>query len=157
MEKTYWNNNGKYQAIYNGLWKILVPNMGEAETEQGEALRIVSKIYYDYYNNGCCNLVYKNSWEELENEEYEEYWNFKIKEDYEKQIEYLLEYLGDKIAFGETPQLIEMIENECLYPTPSESKEFIEYLEDLVDRTIEKVMTNIKTKLTPVNNYEYKY
>jgi hypothetical protein len=55
--------------------------MGEAETEQGEALRIVSKIYYDYYNNGCCNLVYKNSWEELENEEYEEYWNFKIKEE----------------------------------------------------------------------------
>jgi len=157
MEKTYWNNNGKYQRINDVFWDILVPSMGQAETEQGEALRIVSKIYYDYYNNSCYNLVYKNLWHELENGEYEEYWNFKIKEDYEKQIEYLLEYLGDKIALGETPELIEMIENECSNPSRSESKKFIEYLENLVNRTIEKVMTDIKTKLTPVNNYEYKY
>ena len=143
MEKTYWNNNGKYQRINDVFWDILVPSMGQAETEQGEALRIVSKIYYD---------VYKNSYGE-----YHEYWNFKIKKDYEKQIEYLLEYLGDKIALGETPELIEMIENECSNPSRSESKKFIEYLENLVNRTIEKVMTDIKTKLTPVNNYEYKY
>lgn len=157
MKQTYWNNNGKHQRLNDALWEILVPRMGEAETEQGEALRIVSKIYYDYYNNGCCNLVYKNSWEELENGEYNEYSNFKIQEDIEKQIECLLEYLGDKIAWGEAPELIKMIENECSNPTRSESKEFIEYLEDLANRTIEKVITDIKTKLTPVNNYEYKY
>tara|TARA_Y100001972_G_scaffold107293_1_gene136339 strand:+ start:17 stop:499 length:483 start_codon:yes stop_codon:yes gene_type:complete len=159
MEKTYWNNNGKYQSINDVLWQILVPRTGQAETEQGEALRIVSKIYYDYYNNGCCNLVYKNSWEEIENGEYEEYWDFKIKEDYEKQIEYLLEYLGDKIAFGETPQLIEMIEDDVQGYTNyrDNSTKFEKYIEDLVNRTIEKVMTDIKTKLTPVNNYEYKY
>lgn len=159
MDKTYWNNNGKYQRIYYGLWEILIPSTGQTETEQGEALRIVSKIYYDYYNNGCCNLVYKNSWEEIENGEYHEYWNFKIKENYEKQIEYLLEYLGDKIAFGETPQLIEMIEDDVQAFTNDRdsSTKFEKYIEDLVNRTIEKVMTDIKTKLTPVNNFEYKY
>ena len=160
MEKTYWNNNGKYQRINDALWDILVPRMGQAKTEQGEALRIVSKIYYDYYNNGCCNLVYKNSWEELENGEYNEYWNFKIEEDIEKQIEYLLEYLGDKIAFGETPELIEMIQDYVqAYSNDrvDSSTKFEKYIEDLANRTIEKVMTDIKTKLTPVNNYEYKY
>jgi hypothetical protein len=157
MEKTYWNNNGKYQRINDVFWKILVPSMGQAETEEGEALRIVSKIYYDYYNNGCCNLVYKNSWEELENGEYEEYWNFKIKEDYEKQIEYLLEYLGDKIAFRETPKLIKMIEDYVSFSNDRVSPEFEKYIEDLVNRTIEKIITDIKTKLTPVKNYEYKY
>lgn len=157
MKQTYWNNNGKYQRINDSLWEILVPKTGECDTEQGEALRIVSNIYYDFYNNGCCNLTHKNSWEEVENGEYNEYWNFKIDEDIQRQIEYLLEYLGERIVWGKNPKLIEMIENECSYPTRSESREFMEYLENLVNRTIEKVMTDIKTKLTPINNYEYKY
>ena len=55
MEKTYWNNNGKYQRINDALWEILVPRMGQAKTEQGEALRIVSKIYYNYYDNRLYN------------------------------------------------------------------------------------------------------
>ena len=56
-EKTYWNNKGMYQKQYDKLYKSLVPKPGKAETLKGEVLRIISQLYYDYYNNGACNLA----------------------------------------------------------------------------------------------------
>lgn len=55
-EPTYWNEKGKHQKLYRSLFKKLVPQEGEANTISGEILRIVSKIYYDIYNNGACNF-----------------------------------------------------------------------------------------------------
>ena len=54
--ETYWDNNGKYQEQYNKAWKQLIPASGEAEDGWPEALRAISRIGYDYYNNGFCNL-----------------------------------------------------------------------------------------------------
>lgn len=54
--KTYWDNEGKYQEQYNAAWKALIPASGEAEDGLPEALRAISRIGYDYYNNGFCNL-----------------------------------------------------------------------------------------------------
>jgi hypothetical protein len=51
---TYWNSNGKHQAAYQELCKI-VPSSGPAGTVEGEMLRAVTRIYYDYYNNGMIN------------------------------------------------------------------------------------------------------
>ena len=58
MSKTgaYWDNEGKYQEQYNAAWKALIPIEGEAEDGLPEALRAISRIGYDYYNNGFCNL-----------------------------------------------------------------------------------------------------
>lgn len=53
--KTYWNNNGQHQAIYDRLSEALVPMSGGCETVEGELLRAISKVYYDYYNNGLGN------------------------------------------------------------------------------------------------------
>ena len=53
-ENTYWNNNGKYETEYHELWKQ-VPNEGEASKPHIEQVRCISRIYYDYYNNGSCN------------------------------------------------------------------------------------------------------
>ena len=52
----YWDNEGKYQAQYDRAWKQLIPASGEAEDGLPEALRAISRIGYDYYNNGFCNL-----------------------------------------------------------------------------------------------------
>ena len=54
--KTYWDNEGKYQEQYDAAWKQLIPASGEANDGWPEALRAISRIGYDYYNNGFCNL-----------------------------------------------------------------------------------------------------
>ena len=49
---SYSNDKGKYQKAYNFLFKKLVPLSGRAMNELGEALRIVSKVYYRLNNDG---------------------------------------------------------------------------------------------------------
>lgn len=150
MEKLYWNNNGKHQAINDALWEMLVPHSGEADTVQGEALRIISRIYYDYYNNGCCNLCYQNKWEEVNGSgEIEDYWNFKLERDIEKQIEFIYEYLDIDLKYNETPELVELIQNECSdYPSRKDSIRLGEKLEEFVNLIIEKIIKEIKLNLT---------
>jgi len=53
---SYWDNDGKYQKMYNAAWKQLVPAQGECDNDTAECLRAISRIGYDYYNNGFCNL-----------------------------------------------------------------------------------------------------
>lgn len=54
MENTYWNHQGKYQAAYDELVKLM-PAMGKADTVAGELIRSVSRLAYDFYNNGMGN------------------------------------------------------------------------------------------------------
>ena len=54
--KTYWDQEGKYQEQYEKAWEQLIPAQGEAKDGWPEALRAISRIGYDYYNNGFCNL-----------------------------------------------------------------------------------------------------
>jgi hypothetical protein len=61
---SYWNNEGKYQAEYDAAWKALIPASGEAEDGLPEALRAISRVGYDYYNNGFCNLW--REWEDID-------------------------------------------------------------------------------------------
>lgn len=55
LKSSYWNNNGKFQNEYDTLFSTLVPSQGKCETVEGELLRAVGRIYYDYYNNGNLN------------------------------------------------------------------------------------------------------
>ena len=61
---TYWDNEGKWQEQYNKAWKQLIPMSGEAKDGWPEALRAISRIGYDYYNNGFCNLW--QGWEDID-------------------------------------------------------------------------------------------
>lgn len=55
-DKTYWGKNGKFQKDYNRIEKYgLVPVSGASSCLEGELLRSASSLYYDLYNNGCCN------------------------------------------------------------------------------------------------------
>jgi hypothetical protein len=62
--QSYWDNEGKYQEQYNAAWKALIPIEGEAEDGWPEALRSISRIGYDYHNNGFCNLW--RYWEDVD-------------------------------------------------------------------------------------------
>ena len=48
----YWCEKGKYQKAYDYFYPKLVPNYGEATTPEGELLRVISKFYYRFYNDG---------------------------------------------------------------------------------------------------------
>lgn len=54
--KNYWRGNGIYQTEYDELYDKLVPSSGEAPTVHGELIRGISRLTYDYYNNGNCNV-----------------------------------------------------------------------------------------------------
>tara|TARA_Y100000590_G_scaffold44185_1_gene47035 strand:+ start:1985 stop:3139 length:1155 start_codon:yes stop_codon:yes gene_type:complete len=48
----YSDNKGKYQKAYDYLYKKLVPPSGRALNNLGEALRLVSRVYYRRTNDG---------------------------------------------------------------------------------------------------------
>ena len=52
VEHMYWNGNGKYQKEYQEMYDKLVPAVGESDTKLGELIRIASKAYYRYNNDG---------------------------------------------------------------------------------------------------------
>lgn len=54
---SYWGNTGTYQSEFDSLTKELMPRSGEAETLEGELIRIANRFYYDYCNNGNMNIL----------------------------------------------------------------------------------------------------
>ena len=63
MKNSYWNNQGKYQIEGDTMWN-LIPDSGEVKIPQDlelqqaiESVRGINRLYYDFYNNGCCNVV----------------------------------------------------------------------------------------------------
>jgi hypothetical protein len=53
--QTYWNGQGAYQTEYDALYAALVPDSGSAATLNGELVRGVTRLSYEFYNNGNCN------------------------------------------------------------------------------------------------------
>ena len=49
---SYFGNKGKYQKANDFLFKKLVPAYGSSGSNLGEALRLVSRVYYRHYNDG---------------------------------------------------------------------------------------------------------
>lgn len=87
MQRSYWDNKGRYQNILNKLTEQLVPIRGAAQTVQGELIRAVNRLYYEYCNNGNINardevwgdyFVCYETHEDEDGNEYEE----EIYEDY---------------------------------------------------------------------------
>ena len=53
--KNYWNHEGAYERETEKLYDELVPAIGEAETVNGELIRISHRLYHEYCNNGNMN------------------------------------------------------------------------------------------------------
>jgi hypothetical protein len=54
-DSAFWNSSHSLQIEYLELYKKLVPLSGEANTDHGELLRMISRLSYDIFNNGLCN------------------------------------------------------------------------------------------------------
>jgi len=56
MKKSFWNNNHELSAENDRLWGKYVPSMGESKFLETELFRALSRLAYDWYNNGWgCN------------------------------------------------------------------------------------------------------
>ena len=109
--QSYWDNEGKYQEQYNAAWKALIPIEGEAKDGWPEALRAISRIGYDYYNNGFCNLW--QEWDDVDTT---------MDSYYEKMVDYLryqiplpmhkelIEFLHDAKGYGNWSNRAEVID-----------------------------------------------
>ena len=60
LGKSYWGQDASYSEQYKELYDKLIPSRGEAETQHGEMLRCISRLIYDYNNNGNCNVLNTN-------------------------------------------------------------------------------------------------
>ncbi|KVV20838.1 hypothetical protein WK78_26375 [Burkholderia cepacia] len=56
-EDNYFDSTSVNQVAYDELFAQLVPERGEADTLDGEALRTAGRIYYDWFNNGFWNIT----------------------------------------------------------------------------------------------------
>ena len=55
--KSYWDSKGAYQKEMDKLYGKLVPSSGEANTVHGEMIRSINRLFYDFCNNGNCNVI----------------------------------------------------------------------------------------------------
>ena len=126
---TYWDHNGKYQKQYERAWEQLVPASGEAPSGWPEALRSISRIGYDYYNNGFCNL-----WRA--DEEYDSdgcYYDVYRMDSFYKDM---VEYLAYEIPRELHKELQEFLLDAQGYGNWSDSA-------DIIDRIIDHIMEGI--------------
>ena len=132
--KTYWNDEGVYQTEFDELYQILVPNCGDAPTIQGELLRVISRLNYDYFNNGNCNVqdvIYDSDGI------YEE--EVVITEYYQRMIDFLYNYSN---AIDEVKKLEFFLKSYYHY---SQRSLFNDTNQQIYTRLIDKVMQQILT------------
>jgi hypothetical protein len=55
-DSKWWNNTAEGKQEYDRLWAKFVPSMGVPNDDSGAVLVCASKIMYDIFNNGGCNL-----------------------------------------------------------------------------------------------------
>lgn len=159
VQKCYWNSKGKYQNIHDKMYKEKVPKQGSSDTVQGELIRAVSRLYYDYCNNGNINAK-DETWEEVGTGMYEQEWDEDTEEyvDGGEEMEYECTDIQVSKFYGNFLQLIEefvpnanieAVENvicqfnRCTF----EGKELQAYI-DITDLVISWVARNKFEKLT---------
>jgi len=65
-DKSYWADTGAYDELMTKMYEDLVPSRGKALTVHGELIRAFSRLSYDYGNNGNCNAVEVETFDEDE-------------------------------------------------------------------------------------------
>lgn len=140
---SYWNGDGAYQKEYNELYEKMVPGQGSCNTLNGELIRAVSRLSYEYFNNGNCNACeahevqndgYKDD-EEWEETEYE----YNVSSYYGK----FLQIIEETIKTDEVARLISLVEEiiERFQGSMFSEENSLVY-DRLVDEVVYYVLTN---------------
>lgn len=113
--KNYWNHEGAYERETEKLYDDLVPAMGEAETINGELIRISHRLYHEYCNNGNMNArderLVNNRYSWYDDDEEDEY-DIILSERYAEMIEYLRDTIRNDELNGLLERIEEIILNE---------------------------------------------
>lgn len=142
--KSYWDGNGAYQKEFDALYEELVPPSGEAKTVVGELVRSISRLTYEYYNNGnqnACNFIY----EEVYDEEDEDNWYEDIVDtEVSKFYQYFIDFIDrhgkiDRSTLGRIREII----RDCPTDEPSSKYYFDESNEQVYAELCDEVMYNI--------------
>ena len=127
--KSYWDNEGKYQEQYNAAYKALIPFHGEAKDGLPESLRAISRIGYDYYNNGFCNLW--QGWEDID-----DYGDEVMVYEMDSYYEDMVDYLRYQIPLPMHKELEAFLLDAQGYGNWSDQA-------DIIDRIIDHIMEGI--------------
>lgn len=147
LEGSYWNHNGAYQKEGDELFEKMVPASGAAETLNGELIRGINRLYYEYLNNGNCNAcevtrVGDHGWWDEETEDPDEIESVEIDAYYGKFLDLISTSLKRRIVAREVEPLLsrirEIIENAA-YDMPAHvyfSKENVNVYSRMCDLVI---------------------
>lgn len=125
---TYWDNEGKYQEQYGKAWEKLIPASGEAKDGWPEALRAISRIGYDYYNNGFANL-----WRVEEEYDGDDYYDKHVMDSYYRDM---VDYLAYEIPRDMHGELKDFLVDAAGYGNWSNQA-------GILDRIIDHIMEGI--------------
>lgn len=164
---SFWNENHPRQEEFKKLEK-LIPPCGEANTLHGELIRAASRLYWDYCNNGNCNVIQTetetcsdcNGTGEVENMDWDEETNPNVDEFeycydcdgsgyvpvsekiinpyYQDMIEFLYEHLKDTSSVHKLEEFLDKGKGYGLYEYNQEEM-------DVYDNLIVAVLDHAKT------------
>lgn len=64
--KHYWNKEGRFDQEFTELTNRLMPGVGRGESLMAEVVRAANRLYYEYCNNGNCNVMKYSEVDEIE-------------------------------------------------------------------------------------------
>lgn len=131
----YWSGKGQYQDLYEKYWKELVPDMGEADTTEGEALRAIARINHDIYNNGGGNIVEVDAVYDDDGDHYAD--EYSISSFYDDFFDKVAMFTGDHMGVREFKRMVEDLGADY----------WDGRLNDTVDSFIDRVVQKIDSQL----------
>jgi len=131
----YWNNKGKQQELLEIYSKQLIPDYGDADTPEGEALRSIRKINYDVFNNGACNIV-------RQTEEIDDYGDYYTEYEIERWWEDFFEEISEFASLD-----ADRLKRKIIYSVQHDTDNGLsDMLDDYIDHIILKVDNQLVTK-----------
>lgn len=53
----FWNGNAEKQSYFDSMWRVFVPDSGEASYAPAESVRVLARLNHDLFNNGYGNVL----------------------------------------------------------------------------------------------------
>ena len=131
----YWNGEGQYQDLFDKHWRNLVPQIGEADTPEGNVIRAIARINHDVFNNGAGNIV-------RQTEEMDDYGDYYTEYEIERWWEDFFEEISEFASLD-----AERLKRKIIYSVQHDTDGGLsELLDDYIDHIILKVDNQLVTK-----------
>ena len=131
----YWNGKGKYQDLFDKHWRNLVPQIGEADTPEGNVIRAIARITHDVFNNGAGTIV-------RQTEEMDDYGDYYTEYEIERWWEDFFEEISEFASLD-----ADRLKRKIIYSVQHDTDNGLsDMLDDYIDHIILKVDNQLVTK-----------